>query len=373
MVGWLGLWWGLWGGAAGWAADASPEQVEGWLDSVVMLVTGPAWCSGVVVDDAGTVATAYHCVASGRRSQVRTRDGARHIGRTIAAFPDADLALLSVPGLAGAPARPVRAETPPRGERVYGIGHPYAPNALRGGTMEGMLWWSVSEGIISATGPWLLQTDAALNPGNSGGPTLDAQGNIVGIASRKLSGDNIAFLARGALLADLMDEPTPPRLIGGQWGLGSAVAALSVPGGDGASSYELLGHASVRDTLIATVGLGVPLNASERARQLGTARALALETSLAARLRAGRGVWSTTLDVGGGAYLLSSLYTDTLEDRTLVLRELAGPDDIWPGASARLGFGGVAYRHVLLFPPGGGTPAQMVCIDLDVPGVLGVF
>ena len=37
--------------------------VDEWLDSVVLLLTGPAWCSGVLIDDQGTVATAYHCVS----------------------------------------------------------------------------------------------------------------------------------------------------------------------------------------------------------------------------------------------------------------------------------------------------------------------
>ena len=66
-------------------AAETDADIEGWLDSVVMLVTGPAWCSGVVIDEAGTVATAYHCVTMGRKSTVRLRSGEEYTGRTIAA------------------------------------------------------------------------------------------------------------------------------------------------------------------------------------------------------------------------------------------------------------------------------------------------
>ena len=52
------------------------------------------------------------------------------------------------------------------------------------------------QGIVGAVGPWVLQTDAGLNPGNSGGPLVDTQGRIVGIVSRKLAGEDLAFAAK---------------------------------------------------------------------------------------------------------------------------------------------------------------------------------
>ena len=106
------------------ASDSLPDRVERWMDSVVLLVIGPGWCSGVVIDEEGTVATAYHCVASGLRSEVHTQAGMRHMGKTIAARPKDDIALISVPGLAGTVAPlTIRDSTPRRGETVYGLGH----------------------------------------------------------------------------------------------------------------------------------------------------------------------------------------------------------------------------------------------------------
>ena len=75
------------------------------------------------------------------------------------------------------------------GEKVIAIGNPLG------------LSFSVTEGIISATDregpngkPYYFQTDAALNPGNSGGPLIDTSGEIIGINNFKASGaENIGF------------------------------------------------------------------------------------------------------------------------------------------------------------------------------------
>ncbi|MFT5679356.1 MAG: hypothetical protein ACI8RZ_000260 [Myxococcota bacterium] len=358
----------LWVYLTGLAAAEEPEiDIERWLDSVVMLVTGPAWCSGVVIDDAGTVATAYHCIAMGRKSLVSTRDGSEFIGEVLAALPDEDLALLSVPDLAGViEPLPIRADRPALGEHVYGLGHPYAPTALRDPAMSGVLWWSVTEGIVSAVGPRLIQTDAALNPGNSGGPVVDEQGRIIGIASRKLSGDNIAFLARSSLLSKLVLDQTPMPWLGGQWYLGSSMATLQAT--DGSSSYELLAAALIRDRILLSGGIGLPLDARSRAASVGSARYLGGELTAGLRLRAGRGLWSTTLDVIGGGYVLGEVEQVTLSDGSVYTTQ--SPGRIVPGAGGRLGFSGIGLRYVALF---GDEIEPMITVDLDVPGVFRTF
>jgi len=358
----------LWVYLTGVAAAEEPSvDIERWLDSVVMLVTGPAWCSGVVIDDVGTVATAYHCIAMGRESRVSTRDGQEYIGETIAALPDEDLALLSVPELAGVVAPlPVRAERPALGETVYGLGHPYAPTALRDPAMSGVLWWSVTEGIVSAVGPRLIQTDAALNPGNSGGPVVDEQGRIIGIASRKLSGDNIAFLARSSLLSSLILDQTPMSWLGGQWYLGSSLTTLQSL--DGASSYELLAAALIRDRVVISGGIGLPFDARSRAAAVGSARYLGGELTAGLRGRLGRGLWSTTIDVIGGGYVLSAVEQVTLSDGSVYISQ--SPGQLVPGVGGRLGFSGVGVRGVALFSD---ETELMITVDLDVPGVFRTF
>ena len=148
-----------------------------WLDAVVLLLDGPALCAGVVVNPTGVVATAYHCVAAGGHPVVEWRDGTRARGTVYARDPARDLALVRVER-SGLVALEVREDDPVVGERVYGMGHPYGNATV--GRLEGVLRWSVTEGIVSAVGPWVIQTDTALNPGNSGGPVVDAQGRVTG-------------------------------------------------------------------------------------------------------------------------------------------------------------------------------------------------
>lgn len=351
-------------------AFAAPEAIDDWLDGVVLLLVGPAWCSGVVIDDQGTIATAYHCVASGQRAKVTTRDGQSGLARTIAAWPSEDLALISAPELAASlpKALPVRAALPPVGTRVYGLGHPYAPLAFRNPQMEGMLLWSVSEGIVSNTGPHLIQTDAALNPGNSGGPVVDSEGGIVGITSRKLGGDNLAFAAASPQLAKLVAEPRPLRWFGGQTWLGSSLfGGLS---GEAALCWQVRAGAVVRDRLVASMGLGLPIDAQSLAEQLGSSWYPIYEIAAAGRQRLGRGSWSTTVDLGG---------TLLLAEETVAVHDEAGafaytepaPLALRGGAMARLGFGGIGLRAVLV--PLDGELLWLFGLDADVPGVVGTF
>lgn len=343
------------------ARDAGPDDIEGWQESVVLLLNGPAWCSGVVVDDLGTVATAYHCVASGLHPQVTTRSGLVVVGRPVAAWPREDLALVSVPELAGkVPPRPVRATPARPGERVYGLGHPFAPAALRGGAMEGMLLWSVSEGIISAAGPHLIQTDAALNPGNSGGPVVDADGEVVGIVSRKLGGDNVAFATTGAQLEALRAKPKKLSPLGGEWFLGSSL--LSGASVQAAWTAEILGGAIFRERLVLEAGYGFPLDLQSVAAQWEVAWYPAYEVTGALRQRFGRGRYSTTLDAGGGLMAIGVL--DVGDSPGAGVAPL-------PGAYGRVGLAGLGVRVSSVFAPDG--PLLSWGFDVEIPGVIGTF
>lgn len=320
--------------------DADPAQIERWLDSVVMLVTGPGWCSGVVVDEQGTVATAYHCIASGRRPRVELEDGRFAIGRAIAGRPRQDIALVSVPDLAvakgGPPPLEIRQDTPLRGARVYGLGHPYAPLAESSEGMRGLLRWSVTEGVVSNTGERYLQTDAALNPGNSGGPVVDADGRIVGIVSRKLGGDNLAFAVNAELLRELMAEPKPLSPFGGE--LSVSVGLTSLLGVGDALTWTARGTATLRDRVVLTVSAGLPSGAESLAGAFGRSRYPSMGADLGARARVGRGRWSTSLELGPSLTLIDTYRAD--EDG-LVLPE---PSVLSPGGYTRLEFGGLGVR-----------------------------
>ena len=356
-------------------STVDPDTIQAWLSSVVLLVTGPAYCSGVVIDDAGTIATAYHCIANGNRPEVHLRDGTKAVGRVVAAVPRDDLALVSVPDLAlMAPALEIHPGAPRQGEAVWGLGHPYAPAAERTAAMSGMLLWSVTEGIVSAVGPRLVQTDAALNPGNSGGPVVDARGRIVGIASRKLAGDNVAFLASAERLRAILESRKKPMVLGGQLELG--VSLLQGTSVAAASSYMVTAQAVLRDR--AVVGLSGALSDSARgvAFERGVGESVLLEGSLAGRLRLGRGGWSTAIDVGGTG-MLSSGYTTEFFAETSTWSVQPTAMRLRPGAFARVSAAGIGIRWAMVpdlsAPDPWAVPELFIALDLMVPGTVVTF
>jgi hypothetical protein len=359
------------------------------MESVVLMVTGPGWCTGVVIDDQDTVATAYHCVANGQRSEVRLRSGQTFIGRTIATVPRDDIALLKVKGISGfAPPMALRGSKPRQGERVYGLGHPFAPAAGRTPAMEGVLQWSVTEGIVSAVGPRLIQTDAALNPGNSGGPVVDERGRIIGITSRKLGGDNVAFLSSIDNVHKMMKSPVRPSFLGGQFAIGfGSLQPLDL---NGSSGLEIYGQAILRDRVVATLALGLSADVRARAMERGAAWFPAHEVNLALRQRLGRGLWSTTFDLGGGLMGTTGFVSefDGVEGTWRLSQSLT---ELAPDVYGRIGMGGIGLR-VICLPQGRGSlvadPVQratdtadartgtatwLISLDIDLPGVLATF
>ena len=367
-----------------------PDRVEQWMEHVVLLLTGPAWCTGVVIDDQGTVATAYHCVASGLRTEVRTRKGGYHVGKMIAADPKNDVALLSVPELGSfMKGMPIREDPPRQGESVYGLGHPFAPAAGRTMAMEGMLQWSVTAGIVSAVGPRLIQTDTALNPGNSGGPVVDEEGRIIGIASRKLSGDNVAFLSASSNLIRLQESKWKPSLLGGQFTFG--VTSISPAEANAVSSLAFVIGMVFRDRLVLQGALGGSRAARGYAMEQGWAWAPTSEFLVAVRQRFGRGTWSSALDLGAGL-LSTTSWASEFDDVEHTWTFSQSPAETGLEVFGRFHIGGLGLRYIVM-PAGRANvlsepsakalrrasgraetePSYLLALDIDLPGVFATF
>ena len=94
------------------------------------------------------------------------------------------------------------------GEKVIAIGNPLG------------LSFSVSEGIVSAVNregsnglPYYIQTDTALNPGNSGGPLINTDGEVIGINNFKIAGgENLGFSLESNYIEDSVNEISLERL-----------------------------------------------------------------------------------------------------------------------------------------------------------------
>jgi S1-C subfamily serine protease len=138
--------------------------------------------SGVVVNAGGAVLTALHVVDGATQIQVDFADGTRAAAQVTASQPEHDIAVLAVDRLPEVVVPAVLAGPPPVGGTVFAVGNPLG------------LQRSLTAGVISANdrtitpprGPalaGLIQFDAAVNPGNSGGPLLNGAGQVVGIVT----------------------------------------------------------------------------------------------------------------------------------------------------------------------------------------------
>jgi S1-C subfamily serine protease len=141
-----------------------------------------AWANG----DGSYLVTANHVVADAGRSVTITRRGGSWGGEVVARDPRNDLAVIRVDGRPqdASPLWQRPSARPPRtGEQLLLVGSPFG----LGGT--------VTTGIISRVTRHAIQTDAAANPGNSGGPAIDRTGRVVGVLLAG-GGENINFAVR---------------------------------------------------------------------------------------------------------------------------------------------------------------------------------
>ncbi|HEY2039666.1 MAG TPA: trypsin-like peptidase domain-containing protein [Edaphobacter sp.] len=137
--------------------------------------------SGFVLTKEGLILTNNHVIGNAQRLEVMLSDKHKYKARVLAVDKNHDLALIKIDAPNLTPVTLSDSRNLMVGQRVYAIGNPFGLN----GTM--------TRGIISAIrsirGPQgnpiedAIQTDAAVNPGNSGGPLLNSHGEVIGITT----------------------------------------------------------------------------------------------------------------------------------------------------------------------------------------------
>ena len=147
--------------------------------------------SGFVIDKAGHIVTNYHVVEHARSVDVSFSNNESMKAKLVGADPSTDIAVLQVDTHARAltPLPLGNSDAVRVGDSVVAIGNPFGYDRT---VTAGIV--SALQRVIRAPNSYsidhVIQTDAALNKGNSGGPLLDARGNVIGVNSQIAAGDS---------------------------------------------------------------------------------------------------------------------------------------------------------------------------------------
>lgn len=177
--------------------------IEKAVKSVVTIRTDFSQGTGFIVDEEGYVVTNAHIMEGARAAGIITYDGNLHQVRLIGKNELMDIILLKIETEGTyEPLELADSNYAQVGEKVIAIGNPLG------------LQFSVTEGIVSAIHreginkiKAYIQTDAALNPGNSGGPLINKQGKVVGINNFKIGGvEGLGFALESNYVKDAVNE-----------------------------------------------------------------------------------------------------------------------------------------------------------------------
>ncbi len=204
--------------------------------------------SGFIIRQDGYLVTNAHVVTDAERIQVKLADGRRFEARLVGQDDRVDLALIKIDAT-GLPVAALGDSNRLRvGEFVLALGHPFG------------LEQTVSFGIVSRKGAPLMvaapgfdfiQTDAAVNPGNSGGPLVNMAGEVVGVNSMAARNGSIGFAIPVNLVKGLLPQLAEKGKV--EWGwLGVSIAEV---GDEDLAKYNLK---EPRGVLIRQVVAGQP-------------------------------------------------------------------------------------------------------------------
>jgi S1-C subfamily serine protease len=141
--------------------------------------------TGVIVNEQGDILTSLHVVSGAASIELTFADGTQALGQVAVAQPENDIAVLAASRMPErfAPATLGNPNAVRIGDEAYAVGHPFG------------LYGSMSAGVISGLNrtftpldggselQGLIQIDAAVNPGNSGGPLVNRAGQVIGIVT----------------------------------------------------------------------------------------------------------------------------------------------------------------------------------------------
>ena len=167
-------------------SKTSVSSIEQAVQSTVTIKTSKGHGSGFFISENGYIVTNYHVIADSSKMEIILYDGTKYIPKIIRVNPSKDLALLKIEKQNITPFKLDETEVSSMGKEIYVIGTPSAEDLSQ----------TLTKGIISsvrkqANGSRIIQTDASISFGNSGGPLINKEGKLLGIVNAKLVGMGI--------------------------------------------------------------------------------------------------------------------------------------------------------------------------------------
>lgn len=146
------------------------------------LSTGAGW----LWNDQGVIITNAHVVGDAETVRVELYDGRVRSASVVGADPQTDIAVIRIDAGSVIPLRRATGEAINIGERVFVFGSPFGIKfSMSQGIISGLGRGGDAAGMVGLRGGFtnFIQTDAAMNPGNSGGPVVDIRGKVIGMAT----------------------------------------------------------------------------------------------------------------------------------------------------------------------------------------------
>lgn len=174
--------------------------IEDAVKAVVTIRTDKSQGTGFIITNDGYLVTNYHVIDGARSAEAITSSQISKQLTLIGYTREMDVALLKIDGSYD-PLEFGDSDNVKIGSKVIAIGNPLG------------LSFSVTEGIVSAVDRKIegssggyIQTDAALNSGNSGGPLINTDGDVIGINNFKVAGDNIGFALESKYIVEEVNK-----------------------------------------------------------------------------------------------------------------------------------------------------------------------
>lgn len=207
--------------------------------------------SGIIWDAAGHVITNYHVIKGTNQFAAHLPSGEQVPVRIVGTAPNYDIAVLQLERTA-APLRPIAIGSSADlqvGQSAFAIGNPYGlEQTLTAGIISALRrTMPTAEGHEISGG---IQTDAPLNPGNSGGPLLDSSGRVIGVTSMIISGSGASAGVGIAIPIDVVNRVAAQLIKTGH---------VPTPGiGIAAASETIAAQAGIDGVIVLQVQPGLP-------------------------------------------------------------------------------------------------------------------